>query len=272
MGRGVEAGPRSLPLEVASVSREGRRSLALRRPSSHALAVGPRSGNRKAGRLLILLLAVFVQHQDFQLILARRPARSRRCESEIRRGAAGQVERLLKARYRPALLAGNVVEDQSPLGLELFRGVGNLGDGVDRVVRAEAAGLLTDVLILADFQAADVGRRGVEFTGEGSDEQQPQAESKIPSLCSHSRSSSVQLKPFGHDPHAPPRQHPAVIQSEGRLPFAYSIFLTLFITASASLLKASLRDLSATSAMKTSFSALRRKNIPSTSCPLFFPS
>src|SRR3989440_5759242 len=144
-----------------------RRRIALARSPESAV-----SGDGKACRLLILLLAVFVQHQDFHLVLALRPAGSRRREGEIRRAAAGQVKRLRESRNRPALLPRNVVHYQSSRHLHLAWDVRDFCDGVDRIVRAEAACLLSDALIFAEFQAADVGRRHVETTGGSGDEQE----------------------------------------------------------------------------------------------------
>src|SRR5712692_4032594 len=87
--------------------------------------------------LLILLLAVFIQHHDLHFVLSLRPSVRRRREIESSCAAAGQIQRRFEAWDRSALFARDILESESTLHFHLAGGIRNSRDGVDSVARVE---------------------------------------------------------------------------------------------------------------------------------------
>lgn len=143
---------------------------------------------------MVLLLAVLVEHDDFDLVLALWPAGGRGGEGVCGRAAARQVERLLKPRNGAAVLAFDRVDDEAARDLDRARRVRDGGDRVDRVARGEAARLGGDRLVLAELEVAQVGRRGAEVTGQPREYQEPQPEGEVKSFVAHKNSSAFRTE------------------------------------------------------------------------------
>jgi hypothetical protein len=107
---------------------------------------------------LILLLALFVEHENLNFVFTLRPAVRWRREIESSRAAAGQIESRLKSRDRSALLSFDVFDGQPSLYFHLAGSIRNIGNRIDRISTAEATGLRARGFVFAKLQAADVSR------------------------------------------------------------------------------------------------------------------
>src|SRR5260370_28650459 len=84
-----------------------------RRGDNQEFLKGEGSRYRKTCRLLILLLAVFIQHENFHLIFALGPTVGGRRESVSCCAAAGQIQCFLESWDRPGVLPWDIFEGQT---------------------------------------------------------------------------------------------------------------------------------------------------------------
>ena len=139
----------------------------MREPLARAVLLNGRLGLRdsESPGLRVLLLPILVHHDHFDLVLAGRKPCSRRREGKSRSATAWQLDRVLRPFF-----AGSIFRNQTTLHLNFSWRITNRRDRIDDVVASEGTGFRIDALILSYLQAADIGRRGAEFTSQGEDD------------------------------------------------------------------------------------------------------